>query len=125
MTDKPKEQLQEVWKYFNVTSIDKFVFSRCVECNRSDFLSIPGNVAVKIAENLAKLNQNKERPELLFDDLKVSRLKSQHSELSEFLVQDRNDQEDRFQSDLDAPSQPVEDSFDEEFRIENNIYSTR
>ena len=125
MTDKPKEQLQEVWKYFNVTSIDKFVFSRCVECNGSDFLSIPGNVAVKIAENLAKLNQNKERPELLFDDLKVSRLKSQHSELSEFLVQDRNNQEDRFQSDHDAPSQPVEDSFDEEFRIENNIYSTR
>ena len=56
LSDKPDLQLREVWTYFNVVSVDKFVFTRCVECNGNCFISIPQKIALKLALNLAEAN---------------------------------------------------------------------
>ena len=58
LTDKPDQQLKEVWRYFNVVDIDKFVFSRCVECNGGNYLALPGSVALTIADNLSATDAN-------------------------------------------------------------------
>ena len=56
LSDKPDLQLREVWTYFNVVSVDKFVFTRCVECNGNCFISIPQKIALNLAMNLAEAN---------------------------------------------------------------------
>ncbi len=58
LSDKTDDQLQEVWTYFNVVSVDKFVFTRCVECNGNSYIQFSGKIALVIAENLTGENKD-------------------------------------------------------------------
>ena len=49
-----EEQMIEVWTYFNLEFSDKYVYTRCVECNGNCFISIPQKITLILAHNLAK-----------------------------------------------------------------------
>jgi hypothetical protein len=83
LSDKPDLQLREVWTYFNVISIDKFVFTRCVECNGNCFISIPQKIALILAQNLVETNENCSYEPLPFPEtLQSGKIESGLRELS-------------------------------------------
>ena len=58
LSDKTENQLQEVWTYFNVVDVDKFVFTRCVECNGNSYIQFSGKIALAITKNLTGENRD-------------------------------------------------------------------
>ena len=52
--------MTQVWTYFNVEPGDKYVYTRCVECNGNCFISIPQKIALILANNLAKTDLSKD-----------------------------------------------------------------
>lgn len=55
-TDKPEDQVEEVFRYFNVEGGDDYLFSRCVLCNGGKYFTMTREVLQKLVE--AKNEQN-------------------------------------------------------------------
>ena len=61
--DKLEEQIQEVFWYFNVQPDEKYVFSRCTNCNSGDFVTLHQDVMLNLYQTLIPLDNSQLKTE--------------------------------------------------------------
>lgn len=52
LSDRPAEQVEEVFRYFNVVVSDSDYFTRCTECNGGSYLTVASEDLAEMRANL-------------------------------------------------------------------------
>lgn len=61
--DKPDDQIDEIFKFFNIIYDEDDLFARCSLCNNDNYIVIPQNVAKLLKSNLDRKSEANYRPD--------------------------------------------------------------
>ena len=61
ITNELELQVEEVFRYFNISVDSSSLFSRCVLCNGSQYYELPQDLLISLADNIREGEEVKER----------------------------------------------------------------